>query len=125
MTISGWIAVDFDGTLAIYNGWNGGKLGDPVPAMVERVKTWLSQGIEVRVFTARVGMGAGYSIESGRSDDDQFVQEQTKLIEDWCEKHIGQKLKVTATKDFALIEIWDDRAVQVEMNTGVPVQRSQ
>ncbi len=121
MTYSGWIGVDLDGTLAKYNGWNGGQIGEPVPAMVERVKKWLAEGAEVRVFTARVGFGAGYSAESGRSDDADFAREQTKLIEDWCEKHIGQKLKVTAVKDFTMIELWDDRAVQVIPNTGIRV----
>ena len=37
MTYSGWIGVDFDGTLATYNGWNDGKLGEPIPLMVDRV----------------------------------------------------------------------------------------
>ena len=123
MTISGWIGVDLDGTLAEYHGWNGGVIGKPIPAMVERVKAWLAAGVEVRIFTARVGFGGGYSIHSGRSDDADFIAEQTKLIQDWCEEHIGQRLKVTAVKDFALAEIWDDRAIQVVMNTGQPVSR--
>jgi len=52
--MSGWIGVDFDCTLAEYHGWNGGELGPPIPAMVERVKAWLAEGREVRIFTARV-----------------------------------------------------------------------
>jgi len=118
MTASGWIGVDLDGTLAKYGSWNGGQIGEPIPAMVERVKKWLADGVEVRVFTARVGWGAGYSAESGRSDDEKFAEEQRALIEAWCEQNIGQKLKVTAVKDFLMVELWDDRAVQVVMNTG-------
>ena len=118
MTYSGWIGVDFDGTLATYNGWNDGKLGEPIPLMVDRVKKWISEGVEVRIFTARVGFGGGYSAESGRSDDDGFAKEQREIIEAWCEEHIGVKLPVTATKDFRMIELWDDRAIQVEINTG-------
>ena len=117
MTQSGWVGVDLDGTLAKYGIWNGG-IGDPIPLMVERVKKWLAEGVEVRIFTARVGSGGGYSTESGRSDDDGFAAEQRALIEAWCEKHIGCKLPVTATKDFRMIELWDDRAVQVVVNTG-------
>jgi len=117
MTQSGWVGVDLDGTLAKYGIWNGG-IGDPIPLMVERVKKWLAEGVEVRIFTARVGSGGGYSAESGRSDDDGFAAEQRALIEAWCEKHIGCKLPVTATKDFRMIELWDDRAVQVVVNTG-------
>ena len=119
MTQSGWIGVDLDGTLAKYSTWNNGQIGDPIPAMVERVKKWLLLGIEVRIFTARVGSGAGYSAESGRSDDDTFAAEQRALIEAWCEEHIGCKLPVTATKDFRMIELWDERAVQVVINTGI------
>jgi len=118
MTYSGWIGVDFDGTLATYNGWNDGKLGEPIPLMVDRVKKWISEGVEVRIFTARVGFGGGYSLESGRSDDNNFAKEQREIIEAWCEKHVGIKLPITATKDFRMIELWDDRAVQVEINTG-------
>lgn len=117
MTQSGWIGVDLDGTLAKYGIWDG-SIGEPIPLMVERVKIWIALGVEVKIFTARVGFGAGYSAESGRSDDELFANEQRTLIEAWCEKHLGQKLPVTATKDFRMIELWDDRAVQVEMNTG-------
>jgi hypothetical protein len=39
-------------------------------------------------------------------------------IQDWCEKHIGRRLEVTCQKDFAMIELWDDRCVQVVCNTG-------
>jgi hypothetical protein len=118
MTISGWIGVDLDGTLAEYHGWNGGSIGKPIPAMVERVKKWLAEGTEVRIFTARVGSGGGYSIVSNASDTPDFIEEQRALIEAWCLEHVGQKLKVTATKDWAMVELWDDRAVQVIMNTG-------
>lgn len=41
----GWIGVDLDGTLAHYDGWKGADhIGEPIPAMVERVKQWLSEG---------------------------------------------------------------------------------
>ena len=116
--MDGWIGVDFDGTLAVYNGWNGGKLGEPVKAMVDRVKRWLSEGKKVKVFTARVGIGGGYSLESGKTDTGEFAEEQRKAIQEWCKEHIGQALEVTATKDFLMYQMWDDRAVTVEVNTG-------
>lgn len=43
MSTSGWIGVDLDGTLAEYHGWGNGEIGDPVPAMLERVKKWLAE----------------------------------------------------------------------------------
>lgn len=100
--MSGWIAVDLDGTLAEYNGWRGIEhIGEPVPAMAFRVRKWLADGKDVRIFTARAG-----------------VPEHIPVIERWCEKHFGVVLPVTATKDFAMIQLWDDRAIQVEPNTG-------
>jgi hypothetical protein len=120
MSGSGWIGVDFDGTLAHYEGWNGGQLGKPIPAMLERVKSWLAKGMTVKIFTARVGT-TGQITAIGHTDDSDFADEQRKKIQDWCLEHVGQVLEVTATKDFAMIELWDDRAVQVKANTGEPI----
>lgn len=103
MTNSGWIGVDLDGTLAEYYGWNNGEIGEPIPLMLMRVKDWISNGQTVKIFTARVC-----------TND----QEQIALIKAWCLKYIGQELDVTATKDFSMIELWDDRCIQVIPNTG-------
>jgi len=106
---SGWIGVDLDGTLAHYEGWpKDGGVGEPIPLMLDRVKKWLEEGQTVKIFTARVG--------PQRSSTDGDIQRG--IIEAWCEQHLGQKLDVTATKDFSMIALWDDRAIQVETNTG-------
>jgi hypothetical protein len=98
---NGWIGVDLDGTLAHYDVWRGeDHIGAPIPAMVDRVKQWLEEGLNVRIFTARVGA------------------HQREVIAAWCRKHLGRELPVTATKDFSMIALWDDRCVQVETNTG-------
>ena len=121
----GWIGVDFDGTLAEYHGWKSeNDLGAPVPAMVARVKTWLAAGETVKIFSARVGISGAYSLESHRFADAEFAENQRRIIGDWCELHLGQRLEVTAVKDFALRELWDDRAVQVILNTGEPAGKS-
>jgi hypothetical protein len=104
----GWIGVDLDGTLAHYEGWNKGKIGAPIQPMVDRVKKWRSEGREVRIFTARV-TDNGRDLEAIRAD-----------IEQWCYEHIGEVLPITNIKDFAMIELWDDRAVRVQANTGEP-----
>lgn len=122
--MSGWIGVDFDGTLANYGTWLGpDHMGDPIPLMVDRVKRWLAEGREVRIFTARVG-ACGRASGIGSVDDQAFADQQTRQIKQWCRQHIGQELEVTATKDFGMIELWDDRAVQVRMNTGEVVGHS-
>jgi hypothetical protein len=104
MSGNGWIGVDLDGTLAEYGGWKGaGSIGAPIPAMVERVKAWLASGQEVRIFTARVSDG----------------EQETRIrIMEWCKEHIGQPLPITNVKDYEMVELWDDRAVQVEFNMG-------
>ena len=52
---NGWIGVDLDGTLAYYDQWRGAlHIGEPIPVMLERVKRWLDEGKDVRIFTARV-----------------------------------------------------------------------
>lgn len=105
---NGWIGVDLDGTLAHYEGWVGvDHIGEPIPAMVERVKGWLAEGIKVKIFTARVS--TRNSIE---------LLEVLDAIDKWCRAHIGQPLEVTCEKDYGMYELWDDRAVTVEANTG-------
>lgn len=109
--MNGWIAVDLDGTLARYDEWRGvDHVGEPIAAMVDRVRGWLRDGhpvhgrVEVRIFTARV-----YGDQR---------EEALPAIEAWCLEHLGVVLPVTCTKDYGMIELWDDRCVQVEANTG-------
>lgn len=103
--MNGWIGCDFDGTLATYEKGMAPALGQPIPAMVERVRHWLAKGIEVRIVTARASHPAFSILDRGE-------------IIRWCETHIGQELAIGCTKDFEMIELWDDRVVQVETNTG-------
>ncbi len=114
----GWIGVDLDGTLAEYHGWTGG-IGAPVPRMVERVKSWLANGEDVRIVTARVSPFGGRSSESGEEAANvAFLLDQERQIRAWCLEHLGTALPVTYAKDFAMFELWDDRAIQVIPNTG-------
>ncbi len=107
-----WIGVDLDGTLAHYDGWKGEThIGEPIPLMVERVQRWLRIGYKVRILTARV------------SHPDQAVAAE-EAIGAWCLKHLGTVLPVTCRKDYAMLELWDDRAVQVIANTGEAVGTS-
>ena len=121
--MDGWIGVDLDGTLAEYHGWKGiAHIGKPVPQMVERVKAWLANGTKVKIFTARVD-GGKVALQVSRpgdvyDPDAQKVDEIVQHIEAWCLEHIGCVFPVTNVKDFAMIELWDDRAIQVRFNTG-------
>jgi len=107
--MAGWIGVDLDGTLAKYDKWEGPYvIGDPIPRMVQRVKNWLAQGIEVRIVTARV------------SQDENTVEDRRVriAIAAWSLNHIGQTLPMTCVKDYQMEVLYDDRCVQVERNTG-------
>lgn len=105
----GWIGVDLDGTLAHWDRAYPDEIGAPIPAMVERVKKWLAEGREVRIFTSRV---------ETVTQDVETAKHQAQRIVWWCRAHLGRVLPVTCSKDFECLEIWDDRAVSVERNTG-------
>lgn len=113
---NGWIGIDLDGTLAKYNGFKGAEhIGEPIPRMLKLVKKLIKEGkYEVKIFTARVDGGA----KSGQ-EDFRNVNKVRSVIQDWCEKHIGQRLDVTNEKDYGMIKLYDDRVVQVIPNTGV------
>jgi hypothetical protein len=141
--MDGWIGVDFDGTLAVYDGWNGADhCGEPIGEMVFRVKKWLSEGRDVRIFTARISPldtcvrpGERVRMSNAKSaaaalamgvDPFRFDEavRAVRAIRQWCVAHVGRELPITNVKDYGMVELWDDRAVQVESNTGVVVGRS-
>lgn len=107
-----WIGVDLDRTVAHYTHWRdhfdtrteATRVGAPIIPMVERVREWLAAGIEVKIVTARI------------CNDVPTVRQP---IEDFCMEQFGQVLPITNAKDFDMKELWDDRAIQVEPNTGI------
>lgn len=105
----GFIGVDLDKTLALYERWvSPSHIGEPIKLMVDRVKEWLGQDKNVKIFTARVA-------------PDKTLNERVEAeeaIRAWCKKHIGEELEVTAYKSSHMYEFWDDRAVAVIPNTG-------
>lgn len=101
--LHGWIGVDLDATLAHYDGWRGGQhIGAPIEPMIARVRSWIAEGREVRVFTARA------------SDP-----EQVPPVRAWLDGLGLSAVGITNVKDFAMVELWDDRCVQVQPNTGI------
>lgn len=105
----GWIGVDLDGTLAHYHKWVSiTDIGAPIFVMVNRIKNWLATGQEVKIFTARV---------SQEDEDDNVIVRQAIKI--WLVDQAGlPPLEITNVKDFKMIQLWDDRAIQVIPNTG-------
>jgi hypothetical protein len=121
--MSGWIGVDLDGTLAKYDRWvNTFHIGEPIGPMLERVKGWLAEGREVRIFTARIDGGGAASkmgVDPEITKYYEDVEAITKIVQDWTEKYLGVRLPVTNKKDYGMVELWDDRCVQVIPNTGI------
>lgn len=112
----GWIGVDLDGTLATYHGWiSEDHIGEPIPAMVARVKVHLEAGEEVRIFTARV---SPVSLAVNGIDRRVVVTR----IQAWCIEHLGTALEVTHEKDLGMIQLYDDRCLQVRTNRGEVVE---
>lgn len=95
----GWIGVDLDGTLALYDGFKGeDHIGAPVEPMVRRVRKWLRDGKDVRLFTAR---------------------QPSPTIRKWMFDNLGTVLAITNTKDSKMQALYDDRVVQVKRNEGL------
>lgn len=100
--MDGWIGVDLDGTLAHYDEWRGlYHIGEPIPRMMARVKQWIAEGRRVKIFTARLCMPGA-----------------VPPIKEWLHRHGLKDLEITNIKDFGMIELYDDRCVQVITNTG-------
>lgn len=105
----GWIGVDLDGTLAkSVAAQTGEEIGAPIHPMVRLVKHWLAHGEDVRIFTARVNP----------NQQQGDVVRVRRAIEAWCERYLGQILPVTYEKDWDMVLLLDDRARQVEHDTG-------
>jgi hypothetical protein len=114
----GWIGVDLDATLSYYTEWKGPThIGKPIPAMVRRVEKWLRDGKDVRIVTARVAPDNHQS----KKVPEVSLAVVRATIRQWLRDNIkgGEKIKIiTHKKDKDMAELWDDRVVQVEPNTG-------
>ncbi len=111
---SGWIGFDLDGTLAHYdrdefNAHGGHWIGDPMDNIVALVRGYKSMGYEVRIVTARV---------SGL-DGDADKRTQAGLIRAWCDEHKIPCDGITATKDYRMLMLYDDRCAEVFTNSGL------
>lgn len=113
----GWIGVDLDGTLAVYDKFVDIRtIGAPIAPMVALVRQFIKDGKEVRIMTARVSLEP--VVTDLHTGEKVYMSDVHKAIEQWCALNIGYKLPVTCVKDFHMEELYDDRAIQVEKNTG-------
>jgi len=90
-----WVGFDFDGTLAREYTF------EPILPMVRRLRTYLKNGTECRILTAR------------GNDPDGI-----NLVKTWLREQNLPDLQVTSKKDYQMIVLYDDRARQVIQNVG-------
>ena len=83
------VALDFDGVIHQYTGWNEGVLGVPISGAVELIKVLQANGAEVIVFTAR----------------------EVEPISDWLIKHDIRVPIITNIKLSRVDVFVDDRAL--------------
>jgi hypothetical protein len=105
-----WIGVDLDGTLALDQSNKRenkglGEIGSPIKPMLNRLKKWIAEGKTVKIFTARASS-----------------PRQVVMVKKWLAIHGLPDLEVTNVKDLRMIELWDDRCVQVMTNLGEPIE---
>lgn len=97
------IAIDLDGTLATYYGWEGtGVIGDIVPSIKKLIFDLIDEGEEVEIFTAR-------------ADD----LNEVLAIKKWLKENKLPNLEITNIKKKKFKKFYDDRAITVMKNTGV------
>ena len=126
----GWYGFDLDGTLARYDGWRGiDHIGAPIAKTVRLMKRMHDEGKVVKIVTARV---APRRLEDGTvgeqftwltrepSSDPAAKYTATQYIQDWCEEsaQLGFIPEIVYQKDHLMLNLFDDRVVQVEPNTG-------
>lgn len=130
----GWIGVDFDGTLVHYDKWRGADhVGSPVLPMIERVGALIHSGYDVRIFTARIWPILHVPVDLdasplvwlpshggafGNPKRNENAKLAVKVIRRWAFETYQRILPITCVKDFEMVALFDDRAVQVVPNEG-------
>lgn len=130
----GWYGFDLDGTLAVYDHWRGiDHIGAPVAKTVRLMKRMHEDRLRVKILTARVSPRTNpetmanpylenrWCIES--PDDMPWalnpkVWTAREFVQDWCWRVLGFVPEITHEKDHLMLNLFDDRVVQVEPNTG-------
>lgn len=139
----GWYGFDLDGTLAVYDKWEGiNHIGKPVKHMVDLIKIMHAEGRVVKILTARVAPREDIEIRPNPYPTDQAVYDAIgrdneeryrdiyqapkwtarEFVSDWCLKNLGFLPEITHEKDHLMLELYDDRVKQVVPNEGFLVE---
>jgi len=93
------ICVDFDATLATYEGWHvhGREPGPPIPGAIEAINK-LAEKYRIWIYSARAW---------GGTMDGKVYEDQKSLIKEWCDKHGVKYEGITGSKIPAKLYICD------------------
>jgi hypothetical protein len=110
-----------DGTAVEWHGWTAwNEIGKPLPAMIARIRDWLDKGYQVKIFTSRLPLDQSPMAEEVcKTTGERYTrQDMIKVIADYFEPLVGQRLEAINIKHYKMYEYWDDIAVQMVVNTG-------
>ena len=102
----GWVAMDLDGVLAHSEGeFDPDSVGEPIPEMVQLAQDLKNSGRTVKILTARAADPKNISV-----------------VEDWLAENGLGDTEVTNEKDPGMMVLFDDKAVEVAKNEGLPAK---
>lgn len=110
------MAVEFEGALATWDAKNPDDLGEPILAMVDRLKRHIADGGFIRVVDKK-SFGSDFVANGTRSQD----------VADWCFRHLGFYPVIspipTTYVEMMPVPFWSSRVIQTEFNTGRRIDR--
>lgn len=143
----GWHGFDLDGTLAVYDKWEGiDHIGEPVKPMVDLIRKMHADGEVVKIVTARISPRKAPEVKDNpyrklpipvyaKIDNAGFDLTMSlaamyalgtwtarEFIIDWCLKHLSFIPEITYEKDHLMLDLYDDRVKQVVPNKGILVE---
>lgn len=108
----GWYGFDLDKTIATYYGTEGpDEVGEPLG--IDKINSAFN------ILLGYIEQGKCCKIMTARANHPECI----KPIQDWCEKYLGCILEITSKKDHEMICLFDDRAIGVDCETGIPWQK--
>ena len=90
VTGKGWYGFDLDGTLAVYDKWEGiDHIGEPVKPMVDLIKRMHAEGKVVKILTARVSPRPSPETKPSPFADMNWSTDEA--LPDYVEKTLGDR----------------------------------